>query len=155
MFPVSLRERFRHGESIMQVSKTLDYAIRSLTYMGNNPGRKCGMKEISENQHIPDKYLAKIMGRLVKSGIVRSSVGPSGGYMLAKEPTLLNLRNIYEAIEGDIHIIDCMNEDGPCALYENCTQIAVWDKLQVAMIKTLEKISLESLTGKKEKTDEH
>ncbi len=139
----------------MQVSKTLDYAIRSLTYMGNHPDRKCGMREISENQHIPDTYLAKIMGRLVKSGIVRSTVGPSGGYILAKESSLVSLKNIYEAIEGDIHIIDCMNEDGPCALYENCTQLAVWDKLQVAMIKTLEKISLESLTDKKGKTDEH
>lgn len=139
----------------MQVSRTLDYAIRSLTYMGNNPGRKCGAKEISENQHIPDKYLAKIMGRLVKSGIVRSTVGPAGGYILAKKPALLNLRNIYEAIEGDIHIIDCMNEDGPCALYENCTQLPVWDKLQVAMVKTLENISLESLTGGKGAKDEH
>lgn len=106
------------------------------------------MKEISEHQHIPDKYLAKIMGRLVKSGIVVSGRGPSGGYMLAKEPDMLNLRNVYEAIEGDIHIIDCMDEDGPCALYANCTQLAVWDKLQVSMIKTLEKITLASLTDR-------
>ena len=137
----------------MQVSKTLDYAIRSLTYMGNNPGRRCGMKEISEHQHIPDKYLAKVMGRLVKSGIVVSGRGPSGGYMLAREPSMLNLRNVYEAIEGDIHIIDCMDDDGPCALYENCTQLAVWDKLQVAMIKTLEKITLASLTAKGARND--
>ncbi len=139
----------------MQVSKTLDYAIRSLTYLGNNPSRKCGMKEISENQRIPDKYLAKILGRLVKSGIVRSERGPSGGYMLSREASTLNLRNVYEAIEGDIHIIDCMNEEGPCALYENCTQLAVWDKLQMAIIKTLEKVSLESLTGKRGAKDEH
>ncbi|QMU55682.1 MAG: Rrf2 family transcriptional regulator [Candidatus Mycalebacterium zealandia] len=135
----------------MQVSKALDYAIRSLTYMGNNPGRRCGMKEISENQHIPDKYLAKILGRLVKSGIVVSVRGPAGGYILAKEPETLNLRNVYEAIEGDIHIIDCMDEDGPCALFENCTQLAIWDKLQLSMIETLEKITLASLTEQRTK----
>ncbi|WP_462136947.1 RrF2 family transcriptional regulator [Candidatus Mycalebacterium sp.] len=132
----------------MQVSKALDYAIRSLTYLGNNPGRRCGMKEISENQHVPNKYLAKILGRLVKSGIVISVRGPSGGYILAKEPKKLNLRNVYEAIEGDIHIIDCIDEDGPCALYENCTQLAIWDKLQLSMIEMLEKITIASLTDK-------
>ncbi|MGI9558975.1 MAG: RrF2 family transcriptional regulator [Thermodesulfobacteriota bacterium] len=132
----------------MQVSKTLDYAIRSLTHMGNNPGRRCGMREISESQHIPDKYLAKVMARLVRSGIVSSGRGPSGGYLLVKKPFELNLKDVYEAIEGDIHIIDCMSDDGPCALHENCTQLAVWDKLQVTMIRTLEKITLESLTDK-------
>ncbi len=109
------------------------------------------MKEISENQHIPDKYLAKILGRLVKSGIVVSVRGPAGGYILAKEPETLNLRNVYEAIEGDIHIIDCMDEDGPCALFENCTQLAIWDKLQLSMIETLEKITLASLTEQRTK----
>ncbi len=130
----------------MQISKALDYAVRSLTYMSNNQGRRCGMKEISDHQHIPHKYLAKIMGRLVKRRIVISGRGPSGGYMLAKKPSALNLRHVYEAIEGDIQIVDCINEDGPCALYENCTQFPVWDKLQTTMIRTLEKISLESLS---------
>ncbi|MCY3972674.1 MAG: Rrf2 family transcriptional regulator [Candidatus Dadabacteria bacterium] len=135
----------------MQVSKALDYAIRSLTHMGNNPDRRCGIREISESRHVPDKYLAKIMGRLVKSGIVRSGRGPAGGYMLARDPAELNLRDVYEAIEGEIHIIDCMNEDGPCALYQDCTQIAVWDKIQIEMLKTLQRISLESLTDKNKK----
>ena len=138
----------------MQVSKALDYAIRSLTHMGNNPDRRCGIREISENRHVPDKYLAKIMGRLVKSGIVRSGRGASGGYMLARDPSELNLRHVYEAIEGEIQIIDCMNEDGPCALYQNCTQITVWDKIQTEMLKTLERISLESLTDAKAKNRE-
>ena len=50
----------------MQVSKTLDYAVRSLTYMGYDPVLKHSMKEISESQRIPLSYLAKIMRRLVK-----------------------------------------------------------------------------------------
>ncbi len=122
----------------MQVSRTLDYAVRCLIHMGGDPGSKFGMREISETQHIPQNYLAKIMRRLVNRGILRSKVGPDGGYMLRKAPYELSLREVYEAIEGEIMIVDCMDDSGPCALYESCGQLPLWDKLKVSMIRILE-----------------
>ena len=129
----------------MQVSKTLDYAVRSLIYMGNHEVPRMSMKEISEAQHIPQNYLAKIMRRMVERGLIRSMVGPEGGYFLRREPKDINLRDIYEAVEGEIRVIDCMDQDEVCALYQNCTQLPVWDKLKVSMIKLLEKTTLEDL----------
>lgn len=138
----------------MQVSRTLDYAVRSLIYMGNHEVPRMSMKEISEAQHIPQNYLAKIMRRMVERGLIRSMVGPEGGYFLRRDPKDINLREIYEAVEGEIRVIDCMDQDEVCALYENCTQLPVWDKLQVSMIKLLEKTSLEDLlTGSGENTE--
>ncbi|NIP29890.1 MAG: Rrf2 family transcriptional regulator [Candidatus Dadabacteria bacterium] len=129
----------------MQVSKTLDYAVRSLTFMGINPEYKYSMKEISDKKHIPVNYLAKIMRRLVNRGIIRSMVGPEGGYLLRRPPSDINLREVYEAIEGEIRIIDCMDKENLCALYENCTQLPVWDKLKVSMVKILEDTTLEDM----------
>ncbi len=129
----------------MQVSRTLDYAVRSLIYMGNHEVPRMSMKEISEAQHIPQNYLAKIMRRMVERGLIRSMVGPEGGYFLRRDPKDINLRDIYEAVEGELRVIDCMDQDEVCALYENCTQLPVWDKLQVSMIKLLEKTSLKDL----------
>ena len=129
----------------MQVTKTLDYAVRSLTYMGIQPVVKHNMKEISEHQHIPISYLAKIMRRLVKKGIVRSMVGPDGGYALRKSPGDINLMDVYEAIEGEIRMVDCMEKDTICVLYDTCPQLPVWDKMQVSMIKILEDTTLENM----------
>jgi len=129
----------------MQVSRTLDYAVRSLIYMGNHEVPRMSMKEISEAQHIPQNYLAKIMRRMVERGLIRSMVGPEGGYFLRRDPKDINLRDVYEAVEGELRVIDCMDQDEVCALYENCTQLPVWDKLQVSMIKLLENTSLEDL----------
>ena len=129
----------------MQVTKTLDYAVRSLTYMGHEPIGKHSMKEISKEQHIPLNYLAKIMRRLVKKGLVRSSVGPDGGYTLRKLPREINLRDIYEAIEGEIRMVDCMDKDNICFLHETCPQLPVWDRIQVSMIKILEDTTLEDM----------
>ncbi|GIW46808.1 MAG: transcriptional regulator [Deltaproteobacteria bacterium] len=129
----------------MQVSKTLDYAVRSLTYMGRHPVNRFSIKEISENQHIPLNYLAKIMRRLVKKGIVKSMVGPEGGYILRKPPKEISLREIYEAIEGEFVMIDCMDKNTICFLYENCPQLPFWDKLRLSMIKILETTTLEDM----------
>ncbi len=132
----------------MQVSKTLDYAVRSLTYMGNDPVLKRSMKEISEHQHIPLSYLAKIMRRLVKKGIVRSMVGPDGGYALRRSPKEIKLRDVYEAIEGEIRMVDCMDRDNICVFYDSCTQLPVWDKVQMSMIKILEDTTLQDMLSK-------
>jgi Rrf2 family protein len=136
----------------MQVSKTLDYAVRSLTYMSKRPIERFSMKEIAEKQHIPLNYLAKIMRKLVNRGIIRSMVGPEGGYALRKSPREINLKEVYEAIEGELKIIDCMDKDTICVLYENCPQLPVWDKLQVSMIKILESTTLEDMLNR-EKSD--
>jgi len=129
----------------MQVTKTLDYAVRSLTYMGCEPIVKHSMKDISENQQIPLNYLAKIMRRLVKKGIVRSMVGPDGGYTLRKSPGDISLRDIYEAIEGEIRMVDCMSGSEICHLHENCPQLPVWDRVQISMVKILEETTLEQM----------
>ncbi len=129
----------------MQVTKTLDYAVRSLTYMGNQPVERYSMKEISHEQHIPLNYLAKIMRRLVKKGLVRSTVGPGGGYTLRKLPKEINLRDIYEAIEGEIRMVDCMDRETVCLLHKTCPQLPVWDRIQLSMVKILEDTTLEDM----------
>ena len=129
----------------MQVSKTLDYAVRSLAYMGRRPIVTFRIREIAENQHIPMNYLAKIMRRLVTRGLVRSMVGPDGGYVLKRSPSEIKLRDIYEAIEGELTIIDCMDKDKLCALYETCPQLPVWDKVRISMIKILEDTTLDDM----------
>jgi len=133
----------------MQVSKTLDYAVRSLTYLSKEPVGRLNIKEISQNQHIPLNYLAKIMRKLVNKGIVQSMVGPEGGYVLRKSPREITLREVYEAIEGDFRMIDCMEKDSICILHENCAQLPVWDRLQISMIKILESTTLEDMLKQK------
>lgn len=129
----------------MLVSRTLDYALRSLAYMGNSSMLTLSMKEISEEEHIPLNYLAKVMRKLVNQGIVGSRVGPSGGYTLNRPPEEIKLRDIYEAIEGVIDAVDCVDDEVMCFFFESCTQIPVWDKLKFSMIKVLEGTTLDEM----------
>ena len=129
----------------MQVSKTLDYAVRSLTHIAQADVPMSTIKDIATQQHIPHDYLAKILRTLVQRGILHSSSGPDGGYSLKKNAVDISLKDVYEAIEGDMHLIDCMDKDGLCELFDTCTQRSVWDHLQVNTLKFLSKVSLRDI----------
>ena len=111
----------------MQVSKTLDYAVRSLSYMASSKDENITIKLVSEKQHIPHSYLAKIMRKLVQRGILSSSSGPDGGYFFKRDPKSISLREVYEAIEGDLQLVDCMDGDQVCELFKTCNQRSIWD----------------------------
>ena len=115
----------------MQVSKTLDYAVRSLSYMASSKDENITIKLVSEKQHIPHSYLAKIMRKLVQRGILSSSSGPDGGYFFKRDPKSISLREVYEAIEGDLQLVDCMDGDQVCELLKRAIKDQYEDHLQL------------------------
>lgn len=133
----------------MQVSKSLDYAVRSLTYIAKEKASVFTIRDISEKQHIPQNYLAKIMRKLVQKGLLSSSPGPEGGYSLRKPTEDISLKDIYEAIEGDMQLIDCMEKNVVCELFNSCTQRSVWDHLQLHTLTFLNDISVKDIADNK------
>lgn len=133
----------------MHVSKTLDYAVRSLSFIGSKgAGRVSYMKEISRSENIPLSYLAKVMRVLVRDGIVRSIVGPDGGYVLTRPPEDITLMEIYEAVMGPLKIIDCLNEGYRCNMGKNCAQILLWVRLQNSIEDVLKNTKLSEIIKK-------
>ena len=130
----------------MQVSKTLDYAVRSLIHLAKTRMGTSTIKDISAEQHIPQNYLAKIMRKLVQRGILRSTPGPDGGYTLKRKARDISLKDIYEAIEGDMQLIDCMDKTGVCELFDACSQRSIWDHLQLNTLKFLSNVTLNDIT---------
>jgi len=129
----------------LQVSKSLDYAVRSLTYIAKEKASVFTIRDISQKQHIPQNYLAKIMRKLVQKGLLSSSPGPEGGYSLRKPTEDISLKDIYEAIEGDMQLIDCMEKNVVCELFNSCTQRSVWDHLQLHTLTFLNNISVKDI----------
>ena len=89
------------------------------------------------------------MRKLVQRGLLRSSTGPDGGYSLKKQANEISLKDVYEAIEGDMQLVDCMDKGQLCELFDSCNQRSVWDHLQVNTLNFLENISLQDVTERK------
>jgi len=130
------------------VSKKLDYALRALTYMASREvGEVTLAREIAKVQCVPMHFLQKIMKEMVDQKILRSFHGPGGGYRLARNPSAITLKEVVEAVEGPICLIECVNGDPNCGIYQCCPQIPSWQSLHQQFVAMLAAKTLAELSG--------
>ena len=82
-------------------------------------GEVINVQKIADSTCSSRHHVAKIMQRLVKEGFLLSNRGPSGGFQLSVDPKEITLLQIYEAIEGQVKVIDCPHEKPICP-FEKC-----------------------------------
>lgn len=83
----------------MSASTKLSTAVKALTYLALVDPQPKNSTEISEVTGINASKLRKILSYLVKSGIVESEKGTTGGFTLKKQPKQIHLQEIYCAVE--------------------------------------------------------
>ncbi len=69
------------------------------------------IREISSNANIPQNYLEQLLSKLRRADLVKSIRGAKGGYILAKKPEQISVKEILVALEGDLKIIDNKTEN--------------------------------------------
>jgi Rrf2 family protein len=93
----------------MQFTKAEEYGIFGIMYLANQPGGKITpLSEISENQNVPEKFLAKIFQSLSKTGPIKSHRGVKGGFTLGKPADQITVKDVVESIQGPYHISKCL-----------------------------------------------
>jgi Rrf2 family cysteine metabolism transcriptional repressor len=115
----------------MRISTRGRYAVRALLEMAEAISEKpILLSYIAKKQDIPGRYLIQIFSSLRKAGIVNSFRGSKGGFQLAKRLEDITLADILEAAEGQIEIVDCLQENfDNCQRREHCFTRAIWEKI--------------------------
>lgn len=101
-------------------SAGVEYGIHSLVCMVDSKGDgiEMSVREIAELQGVPYEYLAKIFTKLSKAGLVQSTEGKGGGFMLARLPEQITVLDIVNAIDGEKNIFDCKEIRKRMAVFE-------------------------------------
>ena len=130
----------------MLYSHTSELAIRAVLYLAlQPPGKLSPVREIARATGLSGPYLAKIMGRLIRAGLVRAFRGPGGGLELGRPPEAISLWAIVQAMDGATRSEWCVlglrtcSEKNPCPLHQK------WYRLRAAMQQLLEETTLASL----------
>lgn len=113
----------------MKISTRGRYALRMMVEIAMHDREEwVSIKDISERQGISVKYLEQIVTNLTKSGLLLSSRGPRGGYMLAKNPDEYTAGEILRVIEGELAPVACL-ESGTklCERRGACPTIRFWE----------------------------
>ncbi|MBM3707938.1 MAG: Rrf2 family transcriptional regulator [Actinobacteria bacterium] len=109
------------------------------------------LKDIAREECISEKYLSQIVIPLRVAGLLTGSRGASGGYVLAKSPSDITVKEIVEALEGDLCIIDCTLNENTCERSGSCVSKGIWDDLSLKITEFLNTITLEDLVRTKQK----
>ena len=130
----------------MRVTTRSRYAICALYDLAfHRPGQAAQAKEIAARQHIPLRFLERILQDLRKAGIVDARRGPRGGYALAKAPADVSLARVLDAVRGPLEEMfgfdQARNDDIPAA---------VWSDVRASLVDVLERATLQDFVARAE-----
>ena len=88
----------------MRVSQKLEYACRAAVCLAKHYDGSTVVKleEIAQLVDISSSFLVQILNELKRSDIVASKRGKAGGYVLARPPGNVTLREVVPAIEPSL-----------------------------------------------------
>jgi len=102
------------------LTKNTDYAIRALLTLGVARGGYLSARAISLEQEIPYQFLRRLLQEMIRHGLVLSKEGAGGGFMLAKEPDEIRVRELIEIFQGRVQVSECMFRKQICANRSRC-----------------------------------
>lgn len=89
------------------ISQTAEYALRAVTHLSAHGQEKPTTAEISAATQVPSNYLAKVLQGLSRAGLVRSQRGPGGGHTLTRDPAVLTVLDVVNAVDPLQRIQHC------------------------------------------------
>lgn len=130
----------------MKLSTRSRYGVRLMLELALNESKNpVYLKDIARREAISEKYLSLIIIPIKSAGLVSSTRGAHGGYVLAKPPSEITLREIVEILEGDTCLVDCVKSSSTCPRAETCASRDIWTLVSDKISQTLGSITLEDL----------
>jgi Rrf2 family protein len=105
--------------TVLRVSHAASLAVHTMALLAGDHEKPLSARQIAKTLHVSEAHLAKVLGRLAREGLVLSTRGPGGGFVLAEGADHAPLMTVFEAIEGKFAPHDCLFEtplcnDGKC-----------------------------------------
>jgi Rrf2 family protein len=135
----------------MKIAASDEYGLRILiriTREGNGAG--LSIPKLSEKEQMSQAYVGKITRQLRIGGLIESTRGQKGGYVLARPAAEISIAEVIRALDGPFfdegfcssHSKDVMQV---CTNSVDCSIRSLWKILQYSMDKVLANITLEDL----------
>lgn len=128
----------------------LALAELALRYKSREPLQ---VREIARQRQIPREYLGQIMVQLKKAGLVHGARGPGGGYVLARPPDAITMKEMLTVLGGPFVGMD-LKSRGRRLAFSSVSQrvIETWAKGVAAFEKVLEETTLADLCRPEDKS---
>ena len=124
------------------------YAVMAMADLASyQNGKPVSLNDISLRQNISLSYLEQLFSKLKNGKLVKSVRGPSGGYVLDKNPKEIRLSNIIFAVDEEVKTLNCKKDSkrGCNGKNTKCITHNLWDDLEQHINTFFENKSLNDL----------
>jgi len=104
---------------MFNVNTTLSYGLRLLLNLASNGNSPKQLKAIAREENISLGYLRKLINSLDRAGLVKSTRGPGGGFVLNREPGDIQLLQVIGIFSQD-KVMDCIKGSSKCTRHSGC-----------------------------------
>lgn len=116
--------------SSFRFRKKTEYGMMMVSLLAE--AGKDGLVSVRSMQEhgLPRSFLVKIARDLIKAKLIVAKEGRGGGYSLTKEPSSINLKEIVEAVDGEIVTASCLVHGAKkCPLADRCPHRTMMSKI--------------------------
>lgn len=105
------------------ITQKMKYALKALIALGDEKARTAQaltIEEIARRSGTPKRFLEHILLEIRNAGIVSSTRGRAGGYVLIKDPGQVSIPDLLRLIDGPIAPLPCLSRKA----YQRCDDCA-------------------------------
>jgi len=89
----------------MQISRTVMYALQATVVLSRSDlGVPVPCRTLSQHGQMPQRFLVQVLRNLVTHGVLRSTLGAGGGYVLARPASEISLLQIVDALDNPLDL---------------------------------------------------
>lgn len=134
---------------MLRLSKKADYALIAMKHLAQ-AGRgasSTSAREIAEQYDIPIELMAKVLQRLVRTGLLVSTQGTRGGYLLGRAADTISVADVIQAIDGPLAVTACASDRSECEQYSKCSiRDPLW-QIRERIVAALGTVTLAEMAG--------
>lgn len=129
----------------MKLSTKGRYGVKAMVHLAIHYGKGAvSIKVIAKENNISEYYLEQLFSTLRKGGLIKSTRGARGGYVLSKSPKETSVQDIMMLLEGPVEISDCLSEDC-CDNMDKCPTRLLWVRLQDSIENVMKSTTLQDM----------
>ena len=136
---------------MLRLSKKADYALIAMKHLARQAGggESTSAREIAEQYDIPLELMAKVLQRLVRSGLLASTQGTRAATRCSARRASISVADVIQAIDGPFTVTACSTDDHACEQFEKCSiRDPLW-RLRERIVQAMGTVSVAELASRR------
>ena len=134
----------------MKLTAIEEYGLRCLLQMARHEeSDSMSVPEIAEKEGLSEAYVSKLMKALRAGGLVESTRGQKGGYMLARPSGEISLKDVFVSLSGGVfeqnHCDRHTGNQKSCVHNSDCAIRSTWNMVEDVLGRVLGGITLKNM----------